>query len=357
VAAAHAQTICFDDAFVAARLAGAGTVRARDVPQIEAQSAVAIGFTSGSTGRPQPHLKRWSSFGAVSALNAGLVRERLVARGCTGAASLVATVPPQHMYGMETSVLLPLLGGMAVHAGRPLFPGDVAAALAEVPAPRVLITTPVHLRALLDSGLRFPPVALVLSATAPLDPTLAVGIECLLDTELRELFGSTETCVIAHRRTACEDAWTAYPGVTLAAGSDCTTVSMPWFAEPTALQDVVEVQADGRFVLRGRNADLIEIAGKRASLAELTRRVLALPGVRDAVVFQPDGEGAVRRVAALVVAPGCTAEELAAQLRGMIDSAFMPRPLLCVAELPRNEVGKLARAKLLAALQTATAPG
>src|SRR3546814_2433166 len=52
----------------------------------------------------------------------------------------VATVPPQHMYGMEMSVLLPLLGNVAVHVARPFFPQAVADALAEAKAPRLLVT-------------------------------------------------------------------------------------------------------------------------------------------------------------------------------------------------------------------------
>ena len=69
-------------------------------------------------------------------------------------AHIVATVPPQHMYGLELSILLPLLGPFAVHGGRPFFPADVAAALAEVPAPRMLVTTPIHLQALLRDPAR-----------------------------------------------------------------------------------------------------------------------------------------------------------------------------------------------------------
>jgi acyl-coenzyme A synthetase/AMP-(fatty) acid ligase len=70
-------------------------------------------------------------------------------------------------------------------------------------------------------------------------------------------------------------------------------------------------------------------------------------------VFQPDaaGSGVVRRVAALVVAPDLTPEAIAEQLAHSVDSAFIPRPLLKVAALPRNEVGKLPRERLLAALR------
>ena len=66
--------------------------------------------------------------------------------------TLVATVSVQHSYGLESSVLLALLGGAAFDSGRPFFPADIAQALAAVPRPRALVTTPFHLKTLLRSG-------------------------------------------------------------------------------------------------------------------------------------------------------------------------------------------------------------
>jgi acyl-coenzyme A synthetase/AMP-(fatty) acid ligase len=321
------------------------------VPGIPGSHAAAVGFTSGSTGTPKAHEKTWGSFAASTAHNAARIRAALAARGEGPHAAIVATVPPQHMYGMETTVLLPLLGDFAVHGGKPLFPADIAAALAAVAAPRVLVSTPVHLRALLDSGQELPRVSVVVSATAPLERELAERIECAWGCELLEVFGSTETCVVATRRTAREAAWQSYPGVVLTPAPDGTRVSAPWFAADTLLQDVVELEGGGRFVLRGRNVDMVEIAGKRASLAELTRRLLAVPGVRDGIVVQLDAEaGGVRRIAALAVADAPAADILAA-LRDVVDPAFLPRPLRVVAALPRNEVGKLPRESVLEALR------
>ena len=131
--------------------------------------------------------------------------------------------------------------------------------------------------------------------------------------------------------------------------SDGTTVSAPWFFRDQLLHDLIELQADGSFTIVGRGSDVIEVAGKRASLADLTRRLLSLDGVVDAVVFQPPSRdaGTARRCAALVVAPSLTPREITRRLRGIVDAAFVPRPLVLVPELPRNEVGKLPREKLL----------
>lgn len=333
-------------------------VRLRPDPQLQipAQQTVMIGCTSGSTGQPKAYPKLWSSMHGSTACNTVAMRRALGIADERGAASvpaIVATVPPQHMYGMELSILLPLIGGMAVHAGRPLFPADIALALGELPAPRVLVSTPLHLRALVESSQQFPATALIISATAPLDPELAAAVEERLGGHLLEMFGSTETCVIACRRTATGDAWRAYEGVELQPRADGTLVTAPWFVEPVLLQDIVELRDAGEFIVRGRSSDMIEVAGKRASLADLTQRLLAVEGVRDAVLFQPqpDSVATIRRLAALVVAPGCSARQILDRLAASVDPAFLPRPLKIVDALPRNELGKLPRERLIEVLR------
>jgi acyl-coenzyme A synthetase/AMP-(fatty) acid ligase len=316
-----------------------------DVPGIPADAVVAIGYTSGSTGKPKPNVKTWGSFVASNAGNASMLV------GTIGRAfDVVATVPPQHMYGMEMSVVMPLLSEVSVHSGRPFFPADVATALASMPEPRVLVTTPVHLRALVASGVTLPRLAAFVSATAPMPVELAVAAEERFGAPLHEVFGSTETCVFASRRTATDEHWSLYHGVTLHPQPDGTLVQAPQLAEPMALADIVSLHDEGRrFQLRGRHTDLLEIAGKRASLGDLNRRLLDIDGVQDGVLFQLDDADAsgVCRIAGLVVAPDLTEQALLAALRRSLDPVFLPRPLRRVDALPRNETGKLPRGLLL----------
>ena len=316
--------------------------------QVDDAAVIAIGFTSGSTGRPTPNAKTMGSFRTSTAQNLAA----LSSLWPVGAApQVVATVPPQHMYGVELSVMLPLLSAAAVHRGRPFFPDDIARALAEAAAPRLLVSTPVHLRALIESGVSLPPLAGIVTATAPLAQELAAKAEARFGCEVRETFGSTETCIFAFRRTARDQAWTPYPGVRLQPRPDGTLVSAAHLAQPVLLADLVELQPDGGFMLRGRQADLLEIAGKRASLADLTRRLLAVPGVLDGAMFQPDaGAGGVRRIAAVFVSETLDEAAVREALRRGIDPVFLPRPLRRVTALPRNETGKLPRAALLALL-------
>jgi acyl-coenzyme A synthetase/AMP-(fatty) acid ligase len=354
--AVHRDSYRCDDARVARALdsqAAAPVDAASDA--IRGDHVVMVGFTSGSTGQPKAYPKLWRSVHGSSHCNALAIRTALEEMGATRVANpaVVATVPPQHMYGMELSVLLTLIGGMAVHAARPLFPADIARALAEVPEPRVLVSTPVHLRTLVESDQPMPGTAVIVSATAPLDAALALAVEQRLGGRVLEMFGSTETCVFAWRYTATQPQWTLYPGVELQPTAQGTWVNAPWFAAPVQLQDIIELQGPGTFTVRGRNADLIEVAGKRASLSDLTRRLLAVAGVQDAAVFQPepDAVGMIRRVAAVVVAPGLSSREVLQRLAPSVDPAFLPRPLLIVTALPRNELGKLPREQLLALLQ------
>ena len=331
---------------------GDGVLR---IPQLGHAQIVAIGYTSGSTGAPKPNPKTWGSLSASTALNAALLQD--ACRSSGGArASIVATVPAQHMYGLEMSVLLPLLGDMAVHSKRPLFPVDIVQTLLEVPSPRLLVTTPVHLRALLRSGELLPALAGIVSATAPMPAQLANEAQQRYGTPVIEVFGSTESCVIAHRRAAHDEPWQLYADVELKQQPDGTLVDAPYFTAPVLLADIVELLPQRRFVLSGRNSDLLEIAGKRASLGDLTRCLLGLGGVLDGVVFQlePDPQTGLARIAALVIAPDRQERELLDELRHTTDPVFLPRPLRCVENLPRNEAGKLPREALLAALENCT---
>jgi acyl-coenzyme A synthetase/AMP-(fatty) acid ligase len=241
-----------------------------------------------------------------------------------------------------------LLGPVAIHAGLPLFPADVAAALASVPAPRLLVSTPVHLRALLASGQEFPPLVRVLSATAPLDPDLAADIEARLATEVIEIYGCSEVGSMAWRRPAADPAWRFFPDYRPEVSVSGVSLQVPHLPAPVPLPDRLEFHADGSFVLAGRDSDLVKVAGKRGSLAEITRQLLACPGVTDAVVFPAPEAAEARRLVALVTGTALDSAGLAARLRQVLDAALVPRPILVVPDLPRSATGKLPRADVLA---------
>ena len=313
-----------------------------DIPQIGASRPAVIMFTSGSTGVPLPHRKSWGE--VVRSVRAEAERLGLLDGRHH---SIVATVPPQHMFGFESTVLLALQSGSAMSAAHPFYPADICSALAEAKRPCMLVTTPIHLKVLLASGPDIPRPALVLSATAPLSPQLALATEARLKAPLFEIYGSTETGQIASRRTTQTSEWSLLPGIRLHAKDAQVWASGGHLERALPLADELELLDDERFLLHGRTADLVNIAGKRSSLGYLNHQLNAVPGVADGAFFMPDDDGKkVTRLMAFAVAPGMTPAMLLAALRERIDTVFIPRPLVLLESLPRNSTGKLLRATL-----------
>ncbi len=313
------------------------------IPAIPANQLAALVFTSGSTGDPVAHPKSWGGLcmgAGAEAASLGIVKNSGMA--------VLGTVPAQHMYGLESCMLLAFQNGLALVAEKPFYPADICACLAALPQPRCLVTTPVHLRTLLSGAEEVPAVEFVLCATAHLAPQLASEAEAKFGAPLYEIYGCTEAGMLASRRTTAGSPWHLLPGVEMRQDERGSHVRGGHVEIETLLSDVVERNADGTFLLHGRTADLVNIAGKRTSLASLNHHLNAIPGVRDGVFLMPDdGDGAVTRPLAFVVAAGLTSDDILGALRNSVDAVFLPRPLYFVDELPRNSTGKLTRESLL----------
>ena len=317
-------------------------------PRLPGDLLAARVFTSGSTGTPEMNDKTFAMLAAGGkTIPAMLALDRL------DRVNVVATVPSQHMYGFETTAIYALQGGAAAHAGRPMYAADVAQALREVPEPRILVTTPTHLRALIESDAQLPAIAHTLSATAPLGAALARAAEARLNAPVREIYGFTEAGSVAGRRTLDGDVWQmrgdyiarTVPGP----DGDQALVHCPALGRDIPFPDLVEVLDGNRIRLKGRAQDLVNVAGKRASLSGLAAQLMEIDGVQDAVVVQPgtdSGAGRVGRLLAFAVAPGWDRDALRARLQQRLDPAFVPRRLILVERLPRNATGKLPRQEL-----------
>jgi acyl-coenzyme A synthetase/AMP-(fatty) acid ligase len=327
------------------RDACSGNTAPWQVPQIDTKQLVAYVFTSGSTGAPVPHSKTWGRL--VSCVREGARRLQLT-DGRSYA--VLGTVPAQHMYGFESTVLTCLQSGNALCAERPFYPADICANITALPCPRVLVSTPIHLRTLLSAGVELPAVDLIVSATATLSAQLALDAERRFGAPLLEIYGSTETGQIATRRTVETQEWQLWPEVDLTVKDGRAWAEGGHVEQRTAMGDFLELRGERRFILHGRTEDLVNIAGKRGSLGYLNHHLNAIPGVLDGTFFVREDERStatdVTRLAAFVVAPELNAALLLEQLRQRIDPVFLPRPLLFVERLPRNATGKLARAAL-----------
>jgi acyl-coenzyme A synthetase/AMP-(fatty) acid ligase len=324
---------------------------AAPVPMIATAQVAAYVFTSGSTGLPVPHRKTWGKL-VVNVQSEGT---RLGIVAGSGYA-IVGTVPPQHMYGFESTVLIALQNGAAFEAGKPFYPADIEHAMASVPRPRALVTTPFHLRAFITEVHTPSPIDLLVCATAPLAKPLAELAEQKTAAQLLEIYGSTETGQLATRRTTATAEWTTFDGIRIDQTEGTSFASGLQVEGSVPINDVLELHSERVFTLHGRTADMVNIAGKSTTLNYLNHQLLSIPGVEDgAFVVQSaatEGLGNTARLAAVAVAPTHTADSLQLELRRRIATAFLPRPLKLVASLPRNGTSKLPREALLALVKT-----
>lgn len=315
------------------------------VPSVAFDHLAIISFTSGSTGESKPNLKTWRTLEQSSVINA--------VNMLPDSESFfyhLATVPGQHMWGLETSVMLPVFANACLVDARPMFPQDILDVLRRMPGPRALISTPLHLRALLGSQCDTTPiVANVLCATAPLHDTLAAQVEASFSATLREVYGCSEVGSMAVRRTAKTNAWQPFDGIDFSyEDNGSVQVNTDYLPASITLEDKLNAQADGTFTLAGRVTDQIKIAGKRGSLSEVNAVLNRFEGVLDGIVIFPEQDRPVPRLVAIVVLAGeYDKASLRTHFREYVDPAFVPRPIYLVDSLPREENGKLAKSELM----------
>lgn len=306
---------------------------------LDPQQVIVIAFTSGSTGCPKAQLKHWGGFidcaqRAIQQL--GIENQQL---------AMLSTTPPQHMFGLETSVMWPYISNLVLINQRPFYPEDIRIAVQSMPYPVVLCSTPTHLRACVRSAGQWSNLAAIICSTAPLSSTLASEIETVMGADLHELYGSTETLSYASRRTADQTLWTPYPGVKLEAQAKATRLKATYLQHPVLLDDVFDIQSDGQFKVIGRATDLIKIGGKRASISELNQRLQAISGIADGCFFRIEHSDIDQRLGIIVVSE-YKSETIISELKLHLDEVFLPRVVYYTKTIPRNSVGKLLDSEL-----------
>ena len=112
--------------------------------------------------------------------------------------------------------------------------------------------------------------------------------------------------------------------------------------------DLVERDADGYFLYRGRADDLLKIGGIYVAPAEIERCLAAHPEVVECAVIAVDREGLTRSCAWVVTRSDATAtpEGLQAFVRERLAPHKVPREVRLVARLPRTGSGKIDRTAL-----------
>ncbi|GAA5786446.1 AMP-binding protein [Chitiniphilus shinanonensis] len=321
--------------------------------------ARAVVYTSGSTGTPVGVAKTLRQLDAEVAL---LAR----AFALPDDAGVVATVPPQHFYGLLFRVLWPLAARRPVVAATQPYPE----ALWALPGAGrfVLIASPAFLKRLpphLDWPALAGRIAAVFSSGGPLPADAARDAAARLGVPVREVFGSTETGGIAWR--ADPDApWTPLPGIEIAQDGELLRLRSPLLADDGWWTGSDRIARDGAgFRLLGRADRIVKLEEKRVSLTQVEQHLLAQPEIAAARVVALHGRRA-ELGAALVLSPAglaalaahgkaALARALRARLAPQLEPLAVPRRWRLVEALPDNAMGKTTEDALRALFAAAPA--
>lgn len=323
---------------------------------VDPLSATVDLYTSGSTGAPKPIRKTLRQFEAeLDALEA-LWGERL------GNCGVFGTAPHHHLYGLTFRVLWPL------SAGRPT--DDVTCAHPDMLAQRLrifgdglLVSSPAQLTRwpdLVSLADLTPKPRMVLSSGGPLPASAATALCANLGEAPTEIYGSSETGVIAWRRQDRDGLWTPLPAVAAAVDErGALRIRSPFVDGDGSwcMEDAVELQPDGRFHLKGRLDRTVKIEEKRLYLPDMESHLASHPWVDNATVVPLQRARQTLGVVAALTPAGraqltaggrrALADALRQHLLHCFDRVLLPRHWRFPTQLPFNERGKLTHAALM----------
>ncbi len=301
-------------------------------------------FTGGSTGAPRIWTKTVRN----------LLNETtsIVANyGVTSEDRFVATVSPNHIYGLLYSVLTPLVASAAVAPQNPSFPAEVETAVRENDA-SILISVPAHYRAL--NGHPFAPRSLrmAFSSAGMLAADDALAFSAQTGVGIAEIYGSTETGGIAARIQANgQKDYQPYSGIhikieeeRLKVRSDYLSPELPLDEEGYfILGDRARASVGNRFELLGRVDGIVKVGGRRVDLEAVRESLKRQPGITDALALSlPVGGSRENMVVAVVEGHHETVDSTTMRLEDL-EPCARPRCIKVVEKIPMTAAGKYDR--------------
>ncbi|WP_340609682.1 hypothetical protein [Xenorhabdus bharatensis] len=244
--------------------------------------AILVMFTSGSSGIPKQVIKPVTVMDLETQWLASLWLDRL--QSCV----IRASVSHQHLYGLTFRIWLPMSVALPFERKMVEFPEQLTQC-PQAPLTRyALISSPAFLQRL-DDTLPAPNCSFVVSAGGPLNFADAERVTQWLKTTPNEIYGSTETGIIAWRARREEHAvWKTFAGVSFRQDKENNLrVYSPLLSatDGIVLDDRLLFDEKGSFSLQGRRDRLVKIEEKRISLSEIEHRLCAIDGIIDAAAL------------------------------------------------------------------------
>jgi acyl-CoA synthetase (AMP-forming)/AMP-acid ligase II len=324
---------------------------------------VVLQLTSGSLGEPRAAVQPLANI-----LRGGAIYR--VVFDLQAASRVVAPIPLAHSFGMVGGMAAALVSGVELVTMTRLRLGRLVEALSIAGA--VVLGTPMLYRMVASTlhasghGGDALAVAAALSSGAPLPPAVAAKVAPLLGGELFQVYGSTETGIIActyPRRLAwpAETVGAAAPGVTvlLSPGSEAhrldvlTSTMFTGYADAPRAEgfydvgDLGRADADGNLFLVGRKDSFVNVGGRKVNPVRAERIIRATGLVHDVAVYGVDrGDGDEEVHAAVEASSPGVVERLRELCRQQLAPYEVPLAFHVVERLPRGALGKVQREQL-----------
>lgn len=308
-------------------------------------------YTSGSTGDPKAIIK------TISQLELEL--ETLEKQWPTEEGVVLTTVSHQHLYGMTFRLLWPFSSGIPFARQLCEYSEDIFHHAHYYPKFSV-VSSPSHLSRI-NTTVNWAELSghcqHIISSAAPLKKQDSIVISELFNAPVREIYGSSETGVIAWRtqqEKVDKALWNALPYVGLTSSlDDRLSVISPYLGQQEALvlSDRVAFNKSGGFELKGRVDTIVKVEGKRVSLTAMekllinnswAKEVKALTLNRNrmetAIVMCLTAEGEAQL---MLLGRRAFITQFKNDLSHHFESTVLPRRWRFVDQMPYNAQGKL----------------
>lgn len=304
-------------------------------------------FTGGSTGKPKMWQKTPRNIFAE-------VNYHAKSFNITEDDIFVSTVPPQHIYGLLHSVLIPYISSARVIEQVCIFPQEIITAINNNNA-TVLVSIPIHYRVLKGSTFKLSSLKHALSSAGNLDFPDAEYFFNQTGCSVTEIFGSTETGGIATRRNSGkETAWKPLDVIEWKIEDDRLSVCSEFISPDLPkdrigffiTEDRIEKKGNSNFIHLGRADGVIKVAGKRVDLKEIETALKKIPGIDDVVVVSIPASGGRKNIIAALVEGKINQSVVKESALQMLEPYAVPRIIRIVEKIPVLPTGKYDRVEI-----------
>ncbi|MGB0989517.1 MAG: AMP-binding protein [Halarcobacter sp.] len=302
-------------------------------------------FTSGSTGNPVGALKTKKHLEEEVEVLTKLFEKREIKK-------VILTVPFIHIYGMLFGLLYPLLNDIDIVLKEHFLPNDLLNLIDEN---SLVVTTPLYIKALNKiSQEKDLSKATFVSSTGPLDSQNAKEFSEKFNTDVMQIFGSTETGGIAYKLND-EILWTPMPKVEIQTNEQNELKVLSPFVSTTIYEnsfkdingvmqtfDYIEKENE-KFKLVGRSSQILKIAGKRYSTIQIENILEEEEEINKALVFVSSDNDSLRDEVldiTLESSKEFTAREIKKILQSKLSNLKFSLSLKHVDKIPTSSVGK-----------------